>query len=378
MNEAYLSHFHAQRLERTLPDVLTDLDGDSISTVEKWRGKRRPEILDLFRECVYGRETVQRPASLTYRIVVTYGMMDGRATRKQVDITYEGPGGHGKVRLLLFLPSGREKPVPVMLLLNNRGASHTDSERRTPSSFWPAELLVSRGYAAAVIDNEDTDPDWDDGFRNGVHGIFDTFGGRRPANAWGTVAAWAWGASRAMDYMEADPDLDASSVAVVGHSRGGKAALWAGAVDERFAMVVSNNSGSTGAAVARGKIGESIKDINDRFPHWFNENYKSFNQREDRLPVDQHMLTALIAPRLVYVTSATEDEWADPVSEFLSLVHAAPVYRLFGYKAIGTEQFPDPDTPIHGDRMAYHLRTGEHDLTEYDWNQFMNLADRHF
>lgn len=366
-------------VDRRLPDVLSAVDGERIATAEQWRQKRRPEMLDLFREHIYGRETVQRPAAISFHTVVTHGLMEGRVIRKQVDIMYEGPGGQGIVHLLLFVPAERSKPVPAWLLLNNRGPGHMDPSREEQSPFWPAELIVSRGYAAAVIDNADLDSDYDDGFRNGVHGLFDSFQGPRPANAWGTIAAWAWGASRAMDYLETDPDIDRSKVAVVGHSRGGKTALWAGAVDERFALVVSNNSGSTGAALARGKKGETIKDINDRFPHWFNANYKAFNDREAELPVDQHMLLSLIAPRPVYVASASEDEWADPISEFLALLHAAPVYRLLGSEApLGTEQFPSPDTPLHGDKMAYHLRTGIHDLTEYDWTQFMNFADRQF
>jgi len=367
----------SERFERGLPDVLTTADGELVETAEQWRLKRRPEIVELFREFVYGREAVQRPAALSFQVVGTDGAMDGRAVRKQIDIKYEGPGGHGVIHLLLFVPVGREKPSKSFLFINNRGADHMDPARERQSKFWPAERIVERGYAAAVIDNEDLDPDVDDGFRNGVHGIFDPFGGSRPVNAWGAVAAWAWGASRVMDYLETDPDVDAASVAIVGHSRGGKAALWAGALDERFAMVVSNNSGCTGAALARGNRGETIKDINERFPHWFNANYKRFNGREEALPVDQHMLLSLVAPRPVYVASATRDDWADPVSEFLSLVHAAPVYRLFGCPTIRAEQFPLPDTPLHAGRMGYHLRTGEHDLTEYDWDRFMDFADRH-
>jgi hypothetical protein len=368
----------AARLERALPEVLLTAGEGKTATAAKWRQFIRPQIVDLFREHIYGRETVQRPESLAFQTVATVGMMDGRAVRKQVNITYEGPGGQGAIRLLLFVPTGLERPVPAMLLLNNRGVRQMDPERAIRSPFWPAERIVSRGYAAAVIDNDDAAPDCDDGFRNGVHGIFDRFPDRRPPDAWGTIAAWAWGASRVMDYLETDPDIDAAKTAVVGHSRSGKAALWAGAVDERFAMIVSNNSGSTGAAVARGKSGETIKDINDRFPHWFNENYKAFNGREAELPVDQHMLLSLIAPRLLYVASATEDEWADPVSEFLALVHAGPAYLLFGQEALGIERFPPPDTPIAAGRMGYHLRTGGHDLTEYDWDRFMDFANRYF
>lgn len=375
--EPFETYMTTESFKRMLPDVLSTADGEQIATVEQWQRKRRPEIVELFREYVYGHESVQRPATLSFQSNVTQGLMGNRAIRKQVNIRYEGPGGQGVLRLLLFVPVGREKPAPVFLLVNNRGAEHMDPDRVRRSPFWPAERIVERGYAAAVINYTDLDPDEDDGFRNGVHGIFDEFEGSRPANAWGAIAAWAWGASRVMDYLETDPDVDVARVAVVGHSRGGKTALWAGALDERFAMVVSNNSGCTGAALARGNRGETIKDINDCFPHWFNANYKRFNGREPDLPIDQHMLLSLIAPRPVYVSSATQDEWADPVSEFLSLIYAAPVYQLFGYRALGTERFPQPDTPIHGDRMGYHLRTGVHDLTEYDWDQFMDFADRY-
>ena len=166
-------------------------------------------------------------------------------------------------------------------------------------------------------------------------------------------------------------------MAVVGHSRGGKTALWAGAEDERFAMVVSNDSGCTGAALARGKQGEHIRDINRGFPHWFNDNYKRFADREDDLPLDQHMLAALIAPRLLYIASATEDSWADPRSEFLAGVHANPVFGLFGIQGLASAAMPNADTPIHEGHIGYHLRTGKHNLTEYDWGCFMDFADKH-
>ena len=363
--------------EASLPEALIALDGTKIMTAEQWMEKRRPEILDLFREHVYGREAVKCPENLSFKTYTKEGMMNGRSKRRKVNITFKGPGGEGLLRLLLFIPAETVKPVPVFLLINNRGMEDADPERDIRSPFWPAEYIISRGYGAAVFHVEDIDPDYDDGFQNGVHGIFDPPDIPRPLNAWGTISAWAWGASRVMDYLETDPEINSEQVALVGHSRGGKTALWSGAADQRFAMVVSNNSGNTGAAISRGKKGETIEIINNGFPHWFTDNYKKYNGKEFELPVDQHMLLSLIAPRLLYVASASEDDWADPQSEFLSLIHAEPVYRLFGLQGLGTRNFPKPDSPVHRDNAGYHVRTGKHDLLEYDWKCFINFADRY-
>lgn len=359
-----------------LPDPLVFASGQPVRTPQEWREKRRPELLELFRTHIYGRVPVRRPASLRFEVKgVTPGMMDGKATRKQIVINYEGPGGKGSMNLLLFVPSGARKPVPAFLLISNRGPENFDPARETKSPFWPAEEIIARGYAAAVFHVADVDPDKHDGFKNGVHGLFDR---KRADDSWGTIAAWAWGASRAMDYLETDTDIDARRVAAVGHSRGGKTSLWCGAEDERFALVVSNNSGSTGAAIARGKKGESIARINSAFPHWFNENYKKYGGRENELPVDQHELIALIAPRLVYVTSATEDTWADPESEFLACVKAGPVFTLLGGTGVGATTLPPPESPLQTGTIGYHLRTGKHGLGLYDWSRFMDFADRHW
>ena len=360
-----------------IPELLTSKLGENISNSSQWETERRPELLELFREQVYGVESVQRPHSLSFKVTEMGPMMEGKAIRKLISISYEGPGGKGTINLVLFVPLEEHRPVPVFLLANNRSANNIDPDRNIKSSFWPAENIINRGYAAAAFSVEEVDPDKYDGFKDGVHGIFDPLGIKRPSNAWGTISAWAWGASRVMDYFETDSDIDKKRVAIVGHSRGGKTALWCGAQDERFAMVVSNNSGSTGAAIARGKEGERIKDINSTFPHWFCDNYKKFNEREQDLPVDQHMLLALIAPRLLYVTSATEDSWSDPEAEFLSCTLAEPVYKLYGHKGLETQHMPCPDLPILGDHMGYHLRTGKHDLTEFDWNAVMDFADKY-
>ncbi|WP_240420009.1 prolyl oligopeptidase family serine peptidase [Paenibacillus periandrae] len=347
-------------------------------TEEQWRKERRPEILELFRQHVYGRAPIDRPNSLRFEVIDhSSGWMNGKAVRKKVEIMFDGPGGTGVIHLYLFVPATSSQRVPAFLLICNRDKENMDPDREVQSPFWPAEDIISRGYAAAVFHVEDADPDFNDGFRNGVHGIFDPPQTPRSGDAWGTIAAWAWGASRVMDYLETDPDIAEDRIAVVGHSRGGKTALWCGAQDERFALVISNNSGCTGAAITRGKKGETVQDINQRFPHWFNENYKSYNGSEEVLPIDQHMLLALVAPRLLYVASATEDTWADPESEFLACIHADPIYRLLGLVGFEADGPPMPETPLQQGRIGYHLRTGKHDLTRYDWHCFMDFADAH-
>jgi hypothetical protein len=197
----------------------------------------------------------------------------------------------------------------------------------------------------------------------------------RPRNAWAALAAWGWGASRAMDYFDTHPRVNARRVAVLGHSRGGKAALWAGAEDERFAIVISNESGEGGAALGRREFGETLAAITRSFPHWFADKYKDFAGRATDLPVDQHMLVALSAPRAVYVASADADLWSDPRGEFLSLVHSSPVFALWGDKPIRAAEMPPLDRPLVVGRRGYHVRTGPHNLTLYDWDRFVDFAE---
>jgi hypothetical protein len=362
----------------TLPDPLRAADGRVIASADEWRTLRRPEVLELFRKHVYGRVPVT-PHETRFKVVrQDPHALDGAATLKQVEVTITRGDASLPIRVSLFVPNRAPKPAPAFLLICNRGVENIDPTRERKSEFWPVEEAIARGYAMAAFHNADVDPDRHDGFKDGIHGLLD--GATRAPDAWGTIAAWAWGASRVMDYLVADPDVARDKIAVIGHSRGGKTALWAGAEDERFALVISNDSGCTGAALSRRRFAgkEQVARINTSFPHWFCENYKGYNDREDALPVDQHMLIALIAPRAVAVGSAEEDLWADPRGEFLSAVHAAPVYRLFGRQALGTTTMPGVGEPLHGDGAHYHIREGRHNLTLADWQSYMDFADKAF
>jgi hypothetical protein len=359
----------------TLPDLLKGKTR-LVSTQSQWR-ERRAEILELFRDTVYGRSP-GRPQHLDFKVAEDNPQaMDGKATLRRVTIASRQGARSHQFELILFLPNARKDRAPVFLFINNRGIANTDPTRTEKSGFWPAEQLIGRGYGIAAIQYNQLAPDNKDTYRDGVITLFvDGAGAPRDAYTWMAIAAWAWGASRAMDYLATDARVDASHVAIVGHSRGGKAALWAGAEDERFAMVVSNESGEGGAALSRRMFGETVERINTSFPHWFTSTYKTFNNREAELPLDQHMLLALAAPRALYVASADEDLWSDPRGEFLSLAASSPVFTLWGDSAIRPDQMPPLETPLVVGRRGYHIRTGPHNLTPYDWDRFADFADR--
>ena len=359
---------------RVPPYVLPDLNG-AATTKSAWR-RRRLEILDLFRKHVYGRSP-GRPPHLRFQVVEENSRaMHGAATLKRIAVRSGRAGREHSFELIVFLPNSLTKPAPLFLFLNNRSPGNTDFTRVERSGFWPAEEVIARGYGIAALQVSQLAPDDDGRFRDGVIGLYDAGPTKPPAGyTWGALAAWAWGASRAMDYFANDPRIDAKRVAVVGHSRGGKAALWAGAEDERFALVVSNESGEGGAALSRRQFGETVGQINKTFPHWFAEAYKGYNTRENDLPTDQHMLLALVAPRALYVASADEDLWSDPRGEFLSLAHSSPAYALWGDPPIRAEDMPPLDRPLVRGRRGYHIRTGGHDLAKYDWERFLDFAD---
>ena len=387
----------------SLPDPLVATDGKTIRSQKEWKTKRRPKIFALFESQMFGKAP-GKPNGLHFKLLSEdKNALNGTATRKEVAVFFTKDGTHS-MTILMYLPNGKKTPVPLFVGLNFDGNYTIDPDpdititsgwvpnnamitnhqanpalRGSASSQWQVAQLIERGYGLATIYSGDIDPDYDDGFQNGVHPLFYEKDQIQPlANQWGTIAAWSWGLSRAMDYFEHDKSVDKKRVAVIGHSRMGKAALWAGACDKRFALVVSNNSGCGGAALSRRKIGETVERINTVFPHWFCQNFTQYNNNEDALPIDQHELIALIAPRPVYIASAEEDRWADPKGEFLSGVLANPVYALFGLTGLPVEKMPEVNQPVQTGFIAYHIRTGQHDLTSYDWEQYLDFADKHF
>lgn len=372
-----------------LPDPLKMSDGSEVKTAEQWLTRRRPELLELFSRIMYG-QAPRRPRA-TSEIVDEKVVMDGRANRQRVRVTLT-PAPNPLVAELLVYKPNRPGRHPAFLGLNFKGnhAVTTDADipqlavkaaepiaaRGESASRWPAELIVSRGFALATMCYQEVEPDEPEGWRGSVRGRIEQMTGY-PAARWGAIAAWAWGLSCAMDHLESDGEIDAMKVAVMGHSRLGKTALWAGVTDERFAVTISNDSGEGGAALSKRCFGETVDFITRTFPHWFVSEFRKYAGKEAELPIDQHELIALLAPRPVYIASAAEDLWADPKGEFLSGVHAESVYRLFGRAGLGTSAMPELERSV-GNAIGYHIRRGKHDVMRYDWEQFMAFAERWF
>jgi hypothetical protein len=387
----------------TLPDPLTLLDGTRVTDAKTWQERRRPEILELFRKYVYGRSPGLSAATRFETRSVATDALGGKAMRKQIRV-YLTDQPHGpKMDILLYVPNAAKKPVPVFVGLNFYGNQCVDldpgiemsqqwmrpspqfgivnnrataASRGCQANCWQIGLILSRGYGLATAYYGDIEPDSDENWKTGVRTALSPQGADTvfKADDWGAIGAWAWGLSRIMDYLETDRDVDAGHVAVTGHSRLGKTALWAGAQDQRFALVISTESGAGGAKIRRRNFGESDAAPSKR---WYCANYIQFDDRVDQLPVDQHELIALIAPRPVYVASAEQDLWADPRGEFLGALGADPVYRLLGTDGLGAKEMPPLEQPVTG-TIGYHIRRGPHNVMECDWRRYLDFADRHW
>lgn len=356
-----------------LPEVLPTSTSHSEMSSARWRA-RRQQLLALFQEHVYGT-LPPAPDSISARTVATERLpADVAAVKKQMEITASFGSQEFTFPFVLFAPQGGAAGVFVMI--NNRGAELVEPPDDRFTGFIPVPQIVQHGYALAVFQHADLAADNEEDFRSGLLRVTLPAGPRAP-QACGAIAAWAWGASRVLDALQQEPLVDVANAAVIGHSRGGKTSLLIGASDERFGLTISNESGCGGAALSRRAYGETIAAITRRFGYWFCPRFATYSGNEDSLPVDQHMLIASIAPRAVYVASADADLWSDPRGEWLGLVHAAPAFEICGVECLTPEvPMPTLNQPISRGQTSYHIRTGQHDLTEYDWQQYLATADR--
>ena len=385
-----------------VPPLLRTYAGAEVKTLQDWETVRRPEIRERVLTRMYGKrpQAAERPAVSFAAAEPDKTMLDGRALRKRVRITSKGPYGDHSFVVTAFIPKAA-KPVGSFVLICNRSAiENLDPERKRKSGFWPVEEIVARGYAAIAFANADVAPETYNPATAFLSGVFPCF--ERPQDrtdeSWGTLSAWAWGASRVLDWIETEPTLDARHVAVVGHSRGGKTSLLAGATDERFAMTCVNDSGCGGAKLAALDMPESeyyAIFLASRVTYWFCGNFQKLCMNHDRPPpgltawkdrykalleplgFDQHQWAALVAPRLLAIASATDDPGAGPRGEFETAHLASPAWELYGKSGLVGTKFPKPDAPLQEGFVSYHLRTGEHNLTPYDWACYMDFADRH-
>jgi hypothetical protein len=382
----------------SLPDVLRNEDGTRVTSAIEFEQRRRPELLELFSREVYGRAPLH--AGLDVRAVAEDDALFGLATRVELDVSVypRGAAAPLELGLLAWIPK-RARPCPAFLGLNIAGNQtvHPDSAVRLSRGWapympeiglyqhraseasrglhatrWPVEVAVARGFAVVTAYAGDLSPDFPDGASQSVLRSQTGTGD----DAAGSIALWAFGISRMLDAVATLDGIDAARVGVIGHSRLGKAALWAAALDPRFAFVIANGSGRGGAALLRRRFGETTRDLNMRFPHWFCSNFRRYDDREHALPVDQHELLALVAPRPLYLGNAEQDHWCDPKGELLAAQAVEPVYRLFGQRGLVAPEVLELGRS-YGDRVGYHLRPGSHELLPADFWHYLAFAERH-
>ena len=368
-----------------LPPILVSAEGRAITTPEAWFQVRRPQILALFGNLVYGVvPQPESPVRTTFEVVKTDpAYMGGKATRKDVKIRFENAKGSAEIQILVFTPNGLGKPAPAFLLhsfAGTRDDGHDVSLDRPgfTRNGLPLGEFFQRGFGFVVVPQGELVRHNEVEFQKGVHPLFYRTGQSFPkANEWGVIATVSWSASRAMDYLETDRDIDAKRIAAMGHSKMGKATLWTCAQDPRFAMAILAQSGCGGAALWKRQFGENLEKMVTRFPYWLCRNAAKFARNEEDLPVDQHMLIACLAPRPVYVASGSEDLWADPRGEFLSAFHASEVYRLLGREGLTSEASPPVGEVLASGSVGYHNRAGGHSVEMFDWLRFLEFAEKH-
>ena len=378
----------------TLPDPLVLANGQTVRDAKSWYQKRRPEIVHLFEENQFGRSP-GRPADMSFDVFDKgTPALDGKAIRRQVTIYFSKNKSGPKMDLLIYLPANARKPVPLFLNLSfTANSSAVDDPGIKPGEVWgrdkkrgPAPKggafgrldvapFLAQGIGVATVYYGDIEPDFLEGLPFGVRGSYLKAGQTEPApDDWGAISAWAWGLSRAEDYLETDKGVDAKHVAIFGVSRLGKTVLWAGAHDTRFALVIASCSGEGGAALSRRNYGETIKHLTapTRYPYQFAGNYQKFGDHVDQFPVDSHMLIALIAPRPLLLQTGDADGWSDPKGEFLAAVAAGPVYRLLGKQGLPQEQMPAAGEPDLG-TLGYYMHKGGHGTIPSDWELFVKF-----
>ena len=365
----------------TLPDPLVMSDGRRVTDAATWRARRRPEIMRMYETDIYGRIPANAP-KMTWEVIDTDPAAKGNTAIMRRAVGRIGTAADGpRVTMMIYTPSKASRPVPLILLVNFGGGPPVEGRPASNAQFTDPPVaadILARGWGYAMVGYQDIQPDRLNTFNQGVIGQTLTAGQQPKPDEWGTIGAWAWGVSRIIDYFETDKLVDAKKIAVQGHSRIGKTALWASALDERVAAVYASCSGEMGAALARRDWGETVDDMTQNFPYWFAGNFQKYAGHWNDMPVDAHMLIALSAPRPVFITGGTADQWADPVGEFLAGVAAGPVYRLLGKNDLGATKIPPLDMPLTKGDIGWHYHTGGHAATPADWNAFLEFVAKYF
>jgi (4-O-methyl)-D-glucuronate---lignin esterase len=379
LKSGHISNYDESKVRPyVLPDPLVTPANVRVRDARAWR-TRRTEILRLYETEIYGRVPANAPI-VTWRVAETdqAGLAGAAVSQHVVGTVGSKPDGP-RINLDVYTPAHARRPVPVVLMVNFGGGDTARGRGIGATTPTAGADILAKGWGYATVGYQDIQPDRANSWTQGVIGMTLAAGASQPApDEWGTISAWAWGISRIVDYLETDKLIDGRQIAIQGHSRLGKTVLWAGARDERIAAVFSSCGGEMGSALARRDWGETVDDMAQNFAWQFAGNFQKWVGRWNDMPVDAHMLIALNAPRPVFISGGTTDQWSDPVGEFLAEVAAGPVYELLGRKGLGVAALPPLDTPVVGGDLGWHYHTGGHAATPGDWNAFLQFLTKYF